>query len=522
MSSYRRRLLLANQSEENLVLYGNSVQEGTPTPDAPIEIMSLENPTVKVTGDNLCKITRNKETISSKGYSIYVNDDNSITINGTPTEEQYPVLCNNLTLPPGTYTISGGKGGSNTTWQMYVYLPNTTQKYYFANHITGYYTFTLKEEQTGKITLILRKDATFDNLTIYPMLNKGTEALPYEPYEEELITIDETTPFGKNLIPTYTGADYQGSLYTCTHNGDGTFVINGTGNGSSYANCCTLAGSSLNDLLANGETYTFSLNCSDTTTTSACLVIRYREISTGTDRWYSNSLSKCTRFTANKDVYDYQQLYIQINPNTQTFTNVIVKPMLARGSYTELPFEPYIPPITTMRGIGNYKDRIYTKDGKVWFEQRSAWYETDASDTVRFNTNHTIGEITSSQYYIADDSEGLATLGALEQKAANHPGLCSHFEYRHNAYSGGKGNTAIVLGSTIRRFWFLTDKFADANEATLWLDENTIAAIYPLKTSIITEITGALAEKILAIDKSKNITIYSDNGVYGNIEIIDD
>ena len=176
-----------------------------------------------------------------------------------------------------------------------------------------------------------------------------------------------------------------------------------------------------------------------------------------------------------------------------------------------------------MRGIGDYKDRIYTKDGKVWFEQRSAWYETDASDTVTFNKSTTIDEISYLQLYITDDSEGLTTLGVPEQKAANNPGLCSHFEYRHNAYNDGKGNTAIITGGTaVRRFWFITDKFADANEATLWLDENTITAIYPLNNPIITEITGVLAEKILAINKSKNITIYSDNGVYGNTEIVED
>ena len=351
----------------------------------------------------------------------------------------------------------------------------------------------------------------------------STDGAEYEPYEEELITIDETTPFGKNLIPTYTGTDYQGSLYTCTHNGDGTFVINGTGNGSSYVTCCTIVGKKLNNLLINGETYTFSLNCSDTTITSALLVIRYREISSGADKWYSNNLSKCTRFTVNKDIYDYQQLYIQINPNTQTFTNVIVKPMLAHGYYTELPFEQYIPPITIMRGIRDYKDRIYTKDGRVWFEQRSAWYETDASDIVNLNKSTTVDGISYLQLYINDDPEGLATLEISEQKAANNPGLCSHFEYSYKAYTESKSNTATGTGSTsaVRRFWFSTDKFADANEATLWLDENTITAIYPLKNPIITEITGYLAEKILAIDKSKNITIYSDNGVYGNIELIE-
>jgi hypothetical protein len=45
---------------------------------------------------------------------------------------------------------------------------------------------------------------------------------------------------------------------------------------------------------------------------------------------------------------------------------------------------------------------------------------------------------------------------------------------------------------------------------------------YVLATPLITEITGHLADKILSIDKSKNITIYSDNGVYGNTEVIEE
>ena len=71
MSSYRRRLMLANQTEENLVLYGNSVQDGTPTPEAPIDIMSIENPIIKVTGKNLINNTLTSQT--SNDVEVIVN-----------------------------------------------------------------------------------------------------------------------------------------------------------------------------------------------------------------------------------------------------------------------------------------------------------------------------------------------------------------------------------------------------------------------------------------------------------------
>ena len=502
MSNYRRRLLLANQSEENLILYGNSVQDGTPTPEAPIDIMSVENPIIKITGKNLF----NKEAVEK--LSMYIGTDNWWV---SSDSSSFRIKCE----PNKSYVISGENPSCTIFRAGYIITDDLPTEglgiklYNIKRYSSFNQPITITTGEEAKYLVVQVNSGSWEQNIEKLQIEEGLNVTEYEPYEEELITIDETTPFGKNLIPTYTGTDYQSSLYTCIHNGDGTFVINGSGNGSSYATCCILAGRLLNNLLVNGETYTFSLNCSDTTTTSACLVIRYREISTGTDRWYSNSLSKCTRFTVNKDVYDYQQLYIQINPNTQTFTNVIVKPMLARGSYTELPFEPYISPITTMRGIGNYKDRIYTKDGKVWFEQNvksislaDENYNTYGSGLNMVYTKNNI-DIPISYY-----TEGMCNLYKVSQPPTGVENILDN---------------TVVIDRNDKKI-YIRD-LVNATTSTVfnsWIKTVESELIHPLANPIITEITGALAEKILAIDKSKNICFISENGIQGETEVIEE
>ena len=42
----------SNKGLQSLTLYGKSTQDGTPTPEVPVEIVSVENPIVTISGDN--------------------------------------------------------------------------------------------------------------------------------------------------------------------------------------------------------------------------------------------------------------------------------------------------------------------------------------------------------------------------------------------------------------------------------------------------------------------------------------
>lgn len=518
MSSYRRRLLLANQSEENIILYGNSVQDGTPTPDAPIDIMSVENPTIKVTGKNLIPYPYQQSTTTLNGITFTDNGDGTITADGTAEETTTLVIKQHIKLTKGkSYVWSGcPSGGSSKSYGLF--LQDETYK----QGIQGYGEARVFIAEYEKYYCWIRiiKGTTVDNLVFEPMLS--TDGAEYEPYKEELITIDENTPFGKNLIP------YPPCSVTsiAVDNKNGTYGVNGTLKAGAYYGVSIIK-TNLGDYLEHGKYYTMSLeglNIPDGFK-SIGLYIKCFNKETSADAWphqchlTSNGFTKST-FYVNKDKYDYLKLFIQINPVEAdlTVSDMLVIPMLNEGKEA-LPFEPYIPPITIMRGVGDYKDRIYTKDGKVWFEQRSALYKI--SPDTSFIKNRDVENLGLQCYVrsaISDNKYfGVPNTAPMVERES---GLSTHFRYSERAYGGWQFTDCAFMNVNI--LWLLSDNFTTVEEIRQWIADNKVSIIYPLATPIITEITGALAEKILTIDKSKNITIYSNNGVYGNSEIVED
>lgn len=98
-----------------LTVYGKSTQDGTPTPDAPVPIVSAGDDgsvAVKVTGKNLLDSALMNPAISAKGISAKQNSDGSYTISGTPiADDTIPIWLGGnwsntvplFTIPPGSY-----------------------------------------------------------------------------------------------------------------------------------------------------------------------------------------------------------------------------------------------------------------------------------------------------------------------------------------------------------------------------------------------------------------------------------
>lgn len=87
-----------------LTVYGRSTQDGTPTPDAPVPIVSAGDSgsvAVKMTGKNLLNPAHMNQTFSDKGISAKQNSDGSYTISGTP-------------IVDGTIVLWIGGGWNNT------------------------------------------------------------------------------------------------------------------------------------------------------------------------------------------------------------------------------------------------------------------------------------------------------------------------------------------------------------------------------------------------------------------------
>jgi hypothetical protein len=112
---------------QNLKLFGKTTQDGTPTPDNPIELKSVGDSgsfMVGVYGRNLLEV--NNTTQTKNGVTFTNNDDGSVTVKGTATAETTYLLNSNanLKLPKGKYKMRGDH------WFIYLRLDNVTQKTY--------------------------------------------------------------------------------------------------------------------------------------------------------------------------------------------------------------------------------------------------------------------------------------------------------------------------------------------------------------------------------------------------------
>lgn len=72
-----------NGKIQDMMLYGKSSQDGVPTPENPVEIKSVVNPTVKIVGKNLLNPTL--QTTTRNGVTCTANGDGTYTLNGTST-----------------------------------------------------------------------------------------------------------------------------------------------------------------------------------------------------------------------------------------------------------------------------------------------------------------------------------------------------------------------------------------------------------------------------------------------------
>ena len=137
---------------------------------------------VTVTGANLFDANAIKTT-SSNGISFVNNNDGSITVKGTSLDstDTYGVKVD---LQPGIYHTSGGQGNV----KIMVRVKDNGETKYYSNH-----DFVVSTDSYVDIYMHVDSGKTVDT-TIWPMLNAGSTALPWQPYQSKTATIQLTAP----------------------------------------------------------------------------------------------------------------------------------------------------------------------------------------------------------------------------------------------------------------------------------------------------------------------------------------
>lgn len=188
-----------------LTIYGKSTQDGTPTPDAPVPIVSAGDGgsvVVKVTGKNLFPvITKANLTQLNKpdsgvryGYVFHVPAGSSVTVSGN-AEIYTNCFVGDFDIKTQTYTqkaqLISEKGGT--------YVKTLQSGWYVVYIANDYLTTTLIKLNDAKIQIEI-----------------GTKATVYEPYREQLLTLP--TPNGLPGIPVTSGGNYtdqSGQQWVC-------------------------------------------------------------------------------------------------------------------------------------------------------------------------------------------------------------------------------------------------------------------------------------------------------------------
>lgn len=198
-----------------LTVYGKSTQDGTPTPDAPVPIVSAGDSgsvAVKVTGKNLLYLPDIEErTVDGVTYSV---KNGVIKAKGAYTG-QYGIRLSTLKFPVGTFIFNSNaiKGTESTNRCLDLTNNNTIGFSFHSNNLNTPKRLT---ENDVSYEFFLMLQFTTGDMEWQPQMLLSDKPLPYSPYREQLLTLP--TPTSLPGIPVTSGGNYtdqSGQQWVC-------------------------------------------------------------------------------------------------------------------------------------------------------------------------------------------------------------------------------------------------------------------------------------------------------------------
>lgn len=293
---------------------------------SPIE----HNMGVSVRGKNLIPFPYYSTTKEVNGVTFTVNEDGTVTVNGTASSiTQFNLyMGGDLLLPNVKYTLSGGDGnGSATTYDLRITDSKTTAYTCVTNKSVS---FSYADTSKIVISIMVRSGAVLNNVVFKPMIEEGTTSTSYAPYIEDISTV-KLYKQGKNLLPLSFNIElpYTTNGITFDYNGDGGIKVSGTATSSAtiyYKNLLLFAGITYRLVHIGGVS---GVNT---------FISYYDE--NGTAQLYA------TKSNANftwKDTYKFRNCFLQVD--SKKTVDVVIYPMLILSTADRTEYEPYIEPI---------------------------------------------------------------------------------------------------------------------------------------------------------------------------------
>lgn len=190
-----------NGKIQDMMLYGKSSQDGTPTPENPVEIKSVVNPTVKVCGKNLLNptlqtTTQNRVTCTNNGDGTYALNGSNANIPSVFT------LGTVYLIKDKKYKMAGCPANPGKAY-LQLRTPEPDNVAYKNDYSSGV-EFVIPK--SGEYIVRIYYDVeTYNNLLFKPMLTTDLTATydDFEPYHEQTVTL----PYTLNAIPVNSGGN---------------------------------------------------------------------------------------------------------------------------------------------------------------------------------------------------------------------------------------------------------------------------------------------------------------------------
>lgn len=426
--------------------------KASPNPDYP-------QPIEMVKGKNELQNTAQSKT--DAGLTYTVNDDKSVTVNGTATGLSI-VKVGSFKNTDRDLILSGCPSGGNTNTYKLSYYHETTQVNDFGNGVT-----LPQNDLTYEVRIVIYGGTTINNLTFYPMIRKASiKDSSYAPYN--CIRLDVLR---KNLLQN-TGKDIERIGLTYTMQSDGSVKVVGTTTEADYQ---VLIGQV--DLPKGSYILSGAPNN----------ICRLRIAKGDNSTLLGHDLGSGFSFT----LEEQSTVFVSVRTQSTVGTNInaVYYPMIRLASITDATYEPYqsqtvFIPNLELNGFGGVRDTDKMKKfAVVVFDGSEAWYKHDEQYPHLFKTS------------ITPYANGNASV------------LCSHFLYDSGDLLGGNDGCRFRLASSTDVFYISSSKHTDVAEFKSWLASNPVTLVYELAEAEETALPQADIDAIKALHSYKPNTI---------------
>ena len=188
---------------QDMNIYGQSKQDGEPSPSNPVEIKNVVNPKMSICGSNILQKSETNIRYGKFDGNLTLNDDESLSYEGSILDKYASVYIQNLSLKKGTYQLLANQYSSSNDIGAKLIIEKASGNTYILDNKP----FIIDADYI-KCRLFISSEAN-DN---YPLAVSGTVkcALIYsgstteiQPYVEKSVTL----PITLNAIPVSSGGN---------------------------------------------------------------------------------------------------------------------------------------------------------------------------------------------------------------------------------------------------------------------------------------------------------------------------